>query len=239
MKNRVNVLFLYSNGKGEDCIAPKCDVFKKCREAELFGGSPINKIYGPTGQDRDFTRMFASEKGDQVWFIARFIPKIHDIGTGVVPRSPATYYEKVLKCFGISPDPDFREKTIIVNGSAMDNGHAAVELEEAIRTYSHYLEPVIVLTDGIDLVMDPYIANHYAKARIEAMIEVRYRNQIKDKIEECRRRGQTHEEERAFSHAATQLLEQAFAGAIERDERTEMVELGLIFKAASTMLEID
>ncbi|MBR6532695.1 hypothetical protein IKT64_02915 [Candidatus Saccharibacteria bacterium] len=238
MNNRVNVIFLYKDGRGEDQLIPKCDIFKKCRKMELFGDSPINRIYGPTGQDRDFTRMFASERGDQVFFSARLIPRIHDVMSGVVPRSPVAYYEKVLKNFGVSPDPDFREKTIIINGAAMDNGHAAVELEEAIRTYSHYLEPAIVLTDGVDLVGDPYFANHYAQARIEAMIEVRYRNQIKDNIEDRHRRGQKPEEERAFSHAAEQLLSQAFNGALEKDERTEMTELGLIFKAASTMLQI-
>lgn len=223
MNNIVNVVFLYRDGRGEDNLVPKCEIFKKCKEAGCFGDSPANIILGPTGKDRDHFRMLVNDRGDQVNLVAAFAAYADRINGKTLSHSTGNVDEWVLECLGIEPAYDFGTKTVFINCMTRDNGNIKVALENAISRYSNFMEPIIALADELDLVADPYRAYHYARPYIEAKIRTKY--------------GQA-KQEHGFSHAAEQLLIGALNGAVERDDRTEMVKLGLIFEAASAMLRI-
>jgi hypothetical protein len=154
-----------------------------------------------------------------------FAPHINGLNDRRLNYSDPRYYERILECFGIIPDEDLMTKTVFVNCLARDNGDAKVYLDEAIDHYSRYLEPCTVITDVMELPDDPSMAYHYDGPVIEAKIRIRYGQPKK----EC-----------GFSHAAEQLLTRGFGdgSGIEKDDRTEMIKLGLIFEAASALLRI-
>ena len=231
----VKVIFLYRDGRAEDNIFPKHEVFLKCQEAGWFGESPVNQISETGRVYRDLVR-FQNAQGQQVEFQATFAPYVDRIARMTIPYTAGFYREWVLDCFGIKPKRDLDAKTVLVNCLARDNGDATAALEESINRYSEValeesldtkhldsIPPTIALVDELDLVADPYRAFHYSKPYINGKIRVKY--------------SQT-KKEHGFSYAAEQLLIGALNGAVDRDDRTEMAKLGLIFEAASAMLRI-
>ena len=219
-ENRVNVIFLFRDGRGEDYIAPKIDIFKTCYDDHYFSVSEINEVR----LDESEPMCFKNHQGDRVRFMTAFAPHVNGLSSRGLNYLDPRYYERILESFGIMPDEDLMTKTVFVNCLARDNGDAKVYLDEAIDHYSRYLEPCTVITDVMELVDDPSVAYHYERLAIEAKIRIRYGQSRK----EC-----------GFSHAAEQLLTRGFGdGKIDKDDRTEMIKLGLIFEAASALLKI-
>lgn len=219
--DQVNVIFLFKDGRGEDNFTPKSEVFTKCYEAGLFGESPVNQVCCSGGGFRNCV-LFKNAQGDQVKFEAIFAPFTDRIGKDVRNLSYHSC-EQIMNCFGIEPRFGLDDKTIFINCLARDSGYTTVALNEAVNQYEGFAYPCIVLIDELDLVADPYRAFHYARPLIAAKIGGKY--------------GET-KKEYGFSHAAEQLLIGALNGAVDRDDRTEMAKLGLIFEAASALLKI-